>query len=121
MSTAIAMHAARRAPQLAAAAGAELSHSAAEAAAAVVAAAAVALPGGIAGVCVTEAAHALEAVLAAADMAVTDHELSARWRAHMSPELLDADGSDSNVFTNQVCTPPVQLDLAPDVTDCHGS
>ena len=106
VSSAMALHAAQQAPTPAAiSAGVSPHHapsSAAEAAAAVIAAAAAALPGGVAGVSFTQAADALEAVLAAADVAMMDFELRARWRAQMPNELDDADGSDNDMFTDQV-------------------
>jgi hypothetical protein len=108
VSAAIALHAAtKQAPKLAAPAEAQPPHTA-PSSAAEAAAAAAALPGGIAGVSVTQAAHALEAVLAAADVAMTDYELRARWRAQMPNELHDADGSDNDMFVDQVCDCPAQ-------------
>ena len=106
VSSAMAVHAAQQAPTPAAVSEGSLPHTApsspAGAAAAVIAAAAAALPGGIAGVSVTQAASALEAVLAAADVAMTDHELRARWRAQLPNELHDSDGSDDDMFSDQV-------------------
>jgi hypothetical protein len=106
VSSAVALHAAQQAPPPAALSDGmsplPAPSSAAEAAAAVAAAAAAALPGGVAGVSVTQAADALEAVLAAADVAMTDQELGARWRAQMPNELDDADGSDNDMFGDQV-------------------
>ena len=106
VSSAMALHTAQQRPMPAAVSEGSSPHtapsSAPKAAAAVIAAAAAALPGGIAGVSVTQAACALEAVLAAADVAMTDHELRARWRAQMPNELHDADGSDDDMFSNQV-------------------